>query len=94
MLFLGHLQGWEPHHIPGQPLPIPDVTKFLLMSNLNLPAHKGAVFSCPVTSLGEESDPHLAPTSYQVELWGRLGEEDLVTGLSQEGSVAFRSILQ
>jgi len=23
-MFLEHLQGWRPHHLPGQPVPAPD----------------------------------------------------------------------
>ncbi|TRZ13035.1 hypothetical protein HGM15179_014066 [Zosterops borbonicus] len=35
--FLGYLQEWGLHHLPGQPLTTFSMKKFLLMSNLNLP---------------------------------------------------------
>ncbi|KAK4816679.1 hypothetical protein QYF61_019915 [Mycteria americana] len=63
--------GWRLHHFPGQPGPMLDNP----FSEVKCPhiqskpplAQLEAISSCPITCyLGEETDPHLSTTSFQV----------------------------
>ncbi|KAK4818295.1 hypothetical protein QYF61_010437 [Mycteria americana] len=66
-----YLQGWRLNHFPGQPVPMLDnpfseVTFPNIQSKPPL-AQLEAISSCPITCyLGEETDPHLSTTSFQV----------------------------
>ncbi|KAK4826255.1 hypothetical protein QYF61_006702 [Mycteria americana] len=66
------LTGWRLNHCPGQPVPMLDhpfsEVKFPnIQSNPPL-AQLEAISSCPITCyLGEETDPHLATTSFQAK---------------------------
>ncbi|KAK4810597.1 hypothetical protein QYF61_007334 [Mycteria americana] len=59
-----YLQGWRLNHFPGQPVPRLDNP----FSESKPPlAQLEAISSCPITCyLGEETDPHLSTTSFQV----------------------------
>ncbi|KAK4820755.1 hypothetical protein QYF61_006095 [Mycteria americana] len=66
-----YLQGWRLNHFPGQPVPMLDNP----FSEVKLPniqskpplAQLEAISSHPITCyLGEETDPHLSTTSFQV----------------------------
>ncbi|KAK4830648.1 hypothetical protein QYF61_012491 [Mycteria americana] len=66
-----YLQGWGLNHFPGQPVPMlnnpfgeencPNIQSKPPLVQLE------AIFSCPMACyLGEETDPHLSTTSFQV----------------------------
>ncbi|KAK4830892.1 hypothetical protein QYF61_013821 [Mycteria americana] len=66
-----YLQGWRLNHFPGQPVPMPDnplgEEKFPNIQSKPPLAQLEAISSCPITCyLGEETDPHLSTTSFQV----------------------------
>ncbi|KAK4810580.1 hypothetical protein QYF61_007317, partial [Mycteria americana] len=66
-----YLQGWRLNHFPGQPLPMLDhpFSKEIFPNIQSKPplAQLEAVSSCPIACyLGEETDPHLPTTSFQV----------------------------
>ncbi|KAK4832342.1 hypothetical protein QYF61_021871 [Mycteria americana] len=66
-----YLQGWQLNHFPGQPLPMLDnpfsEVKFPNIQSKPPLAQLEAFSSCPITCyLGEETDPHLSTTSFQV----------------------------
>ncbi|KAK4815884.1 hypothetical protein QYF61_009935, partial [Mycteria americana] len=66
-----HLQGWRLNHFPGQPVPMLDnpfsEEKFPNIQSKPPLAQLEAISSCPITCyLGEETDPHLSTTSFQV----------------------------
>ncbi|KAK4815867.1 hypothetical protein QYF61_009918 [Mycteria americana] len=66
-----YLQGWRLNHFPGQPVPMLDnplsEEKFLNIQSKPPLAQLEAISSCPITCyLGEETDPHLSTTSFQV----------------------------
>ncbi|KAK4829457.1 LOW QUALITY PROTEIN: hypothetical protein QYF61_004675, partial [Mycteria americana] len=64
-------QGWRLNHFPGQPVPMLDnpfsEVKFPNIQSKPPLAQLEAISSCPITCyLGEETDPHLSTTSFQV----------------------------
>ncbi|KAK4818960.1 hypothetical protein QYF61_022627, partial [Mycteria americana] len=66
-----YLQGWRLNHFPGQPLPMLDNpfsdVKFPNIQSKPPLVQLEGISSCPITSyLGEETDPHLSTTSFQV----------------------------
>ncbi|KAK4819032.1 hypothetical protein QYF61_024397 [Mycteria americana] len=66
-----YLQGWRLNHFPGQPVPVLDnpfsEEKFPNTQSKPPPAQLEAISSCPIACyLGEETDPHLSTTSFQV----------------------------
>ncbi|KAK4810562.1 hypothetical protein QYF61_004525 [Mycteria americana] len=66
-----YLQGWRLNHFPGQPVPMLEnpfsEEKFPNIQSKPPLAQIEAISSCPITCyLGEETDPHLATTSFQV----------------------------
>ncbi|KAK4818143.1 hypothetical protein QYF61_006742, partial [Mycteria americana] len=66
-----HIQGWRLNHFPGQPVPVLDnpfsEVKFPNIQSKPPLAQLEAISSCPITCyLGEETDPHLSTTSFQV----------------------------
>ncbi|KAK4823484.1 hypothetical protein QYF61_002548 [Mycteria americana] len=66
-----YLQGWRLNHFPGQPLPMLDnpfsEVKFPNIQSKPPLMQLEAISSCPITCyLGEETDPHLSTTSFQV----------------------------
>ncbi|KAK4830514.1 hypothetical protein QYF61_011456 [Mycteria americana] len=66
-----YLQGWRLNHFPGQPVPMLDnpfsEVKFPNIQSKPPLAQLEAISSCPITCyLGEETDPHLSTTSFQV----------------------------
>ncbi|KAK4830422.1 hypothetical protein QYF61_011046 [Mycteria americana] len=65
------LQGWRLNHFPGQSVPMLDnplgEEKFPNIQSKPPLAQLEAISSCPITCyLGEETDPHLSTTSFQV----------------------------
>lgn len=63
---LKHLQRQWLHRLPGRPIPVPEVKKFFLMSNINLLWYSLRLSPHPIAvSLGGEPDPHLATKSFQ-----------------------------
>ncbi|KAK4828289.1 hypothetical protein QYF61_024954 [Mycteria americana] len=65
-----YLQGWRLNHFPGQPVPMLDnpfsEVKFPNIQSKPPLAQLEAISSHPITCyLGEETDPHLATTSFQ-----------------------------
>ena len=70
-MFLEHLQVWWLHHIPGQPIPVPDHSfKEVVFPNIQPEsplAQLETIPSSPITSyMREEADPQLTTTSLQV----------------------------
>ncbi|KAK4819924.1 hypothetical protein QYF61_015299 [Mycteria americana] len=70
-----YLQGWRLNHFPGQPVPMLDKpfseVKFPNIQSKPPLAQLEAISSCPITCyLGEETDPHLSTTSFQVVVEG------------------------
>ncbi|KAK4813411.1 hypothetical protein QYF61_004748, partial [Mycteria americana] len=66
-----YLQGWRLNHFPGQPVPMLDnplgEEKFPNIQSKPPLAQLEAISSYPITCyLGEETDPHLSTTSFQV----------------------------
>ncbi|KAK4830406.1 hypothetical protein QYF61_010937 [Mycteria americana] len=66
-----YFQGWRLKHFPGQKFPMLDnpfsEEKFPNIQSKPPLAQLEAVSSCPITCyLGEETDPHLSTTSFQV----------------------------
>ncbi|KAK4830578.1 hypothetical protein QYF61_011756 [Mycteria americana] len=66
-----YLQGWQLNHFPGQPVPMLDnpfsEVKFPNIQSKPPLVQLEAISSCPITCyLGEETDPHLSTTSFQV----------------------------
>ncbi|KAK4818042.1 hypothetical protein QYF61_004569 [Mycteria americana] len=66
-----YLQGWRLNHFPGQPVPMLDnpfsEVKFPNIQSKPPLAQLEAISSCPITCyLGEETDPHLSTTSFQL----------------------------
>ncbi|KAK4826281.1 hypothetical protein QYF61_006728, partial [Mycteria americana] len=66
-----YLQGWRLNHFPGQPVPMLDnplgEEKFPNIQSKPPLAQLEAISSCPITCyLGEETNPHLSTTSFQV----------------------------
>ncbi|KAK4814190.1 hypothetical protein QYF61_012427 [Mycteria americana] len=66
-----YLQGWRLNHFPGQPVPMLDnpfsEEKFPNIQSKPPLAQLETISSCPITCyLGEETDPHLSTTSFQV----------------------------
>ncbi|KAK4827707.1 LOW QUALITY PROTEIN: hypothetical protein QYF61_020985 [Mycteria americana] len=66
-----YLQGWRLNHFPGQPVPMLDnplgEEKFPNIQSKPPLAQLEAISSCPITCyLGEETDPYLSTTSFQV----------------------------
>ncbi|KAK4816196.1 hypothetical protein QYF61_012661 [Mycteria americana] len=66
-----YLQGWRLNHFPGQSVPMLDnpfsEVKFPNIQSKPPLAQLEAISSCPITCyLGEETDPHLSTTSFQV----------------------------
>ncbi|KAK4818053.1 LOW QUALITY PROTEIN: hypothetical protein QYF61_004580 [Mycteria americana] len=66
-----YLQGWRLNYFPGQPVPMLDnpfsEVKFPNIQSKPPLAQLEAISSCPITCyLGEETDPHLSTTSFQV----------------------------
>ncbi|KAK4818760.1 hypothetical protein QYF61_018932 [Mycteria americana] len=64
-------EGWRLNHFPGQPVPVLDnpfrEVKFPNIQSKPPLAQLEAISSCPITCyLGEETDPHLSTTSFQV----------------------------
>ncbi|KAK4827171.1 hypothetical protein QYF61_015133 [Mycteria americana] len=64
-------QGWRLNHFPGQSVPMLDnplgEEKFPNIQSKPPLAQLEAISSCPITCyLGEETDPHLSTTSFQV----------------------------
>ncbi|KAK4828309.1 hypothetical protein QYF61_025321 [Mycteria americana] len=64
-------EGWRLNHFPGQPVPMLDnplcEEKFPNIQSKPPLAQLEAISSCPITCyLGEETDPHLSTTSFQV----------------------------
>ncbi|KAK4826164.1 LOW QUALITY PROTEIN: hypothetical protein QYF61_005737 [Mycteria americana] len=65
------LQGWRLNHFPGQPVPRLDnpfsEEKFPNIQSKPPLVQLEAISSCPIACyLGEETDPHLSTTSFQV----------------------------
>ncbi|KAK4806931.1 hypothetical protein QYF61_012652 [Mycteria americana] len=63
--------GWRLNHFPGQPVPMLDnpfsEVKFPNIQSKPPLVQLEAISSCPITCyLGEETDPHLSTTSFQV----------------------------
>ncbi|KAK4825181.1 hypothetical protein QYF61_024661 [Mycteria americana] len=63
--------GWGLNHFPGQPVPMLEnpfsEVKFPNIQSKPPLAQLEAISSCPITCyLGEETDPHLSTTSFQV----------------------------
>ncbi|KAK4825904.1 hypothetical protein QYF61_003399 [Mycteria americana] len=68
---LATYQGWRLNHFPGQPVPMLDnpfsEVKFPNIQSKPPLAQLEAISSCPIACyLGEETDPHLSTTSFQV----------------------------
>ncbi|KAK4816273.1 hypothetical protein QYF61_014345 [Mycteria americana] len=74
---LKYFQGWQLNHCPGQPVPMldnpfsevkfPNIQTKPTMAQLEARVQLEAISSRPITSyLGEETDPHLSTTSFQV----------------------------
>ncbi|KAK4825176.1 LOW QUALITY PROTEIN: hypothetical protein QYF61_024656, partial [Mycteria americana] len=66
-----YLQGWRLNHFPGQPVPMLDnpfsEVKFPNIQSKPPLVQPEAISSCPITCyLGEETNPHLSTTSFQV----------------------------
>ncbi|KAK4818248.1 hypothetical protein QYF61_009423 [Mycteria americana] len=66
-----YLQGWRLNHFPGQPVPMLDnpfsEVKFPHIQSKPPLVQLETISSCPITCyLGEETDPHLSTTSFQV----------------------------
>ncbi|KAK4819569.1 hypothetical protein QYF61_007080, partial [Mycteria americana] len=66
-----YLQGWRLNHFPGQSVPMLDnplgEEKFPNIQSKPPLAQLEAISSCPMACyLGEETDPHLSTTSFQV----------------------------
>ncbi|KAK4818986.1 hypothetical protein QYF61_022653 [Mycteria americana] len=66
-----YLQGWRLNHFPGQPVPMLhnpfSEEKFPNIQSKPPLAQLEAISFCPITCyLGEETDPHLSTTSFQV----------------------------
>ncbi|KAK4822062.1 hypothetical protein QYF61_008871 [Mycteria americana] len=66
-----YLQGWRLNHFPGQPVPMLEnplgEEKFPNIQSKPPLVQLEAISSCPITCyLGEETDPHLSTTSFQV----------------------------
>ncbi|KAK4810721.1 hypothetical protein QYF61_007695 [Mycteria americana] len=66
-----YLQGWRLNHFPGQPVPMLDnpfsEEKFPNIQSQPPLVQLEAISSCPITCyLGEETNTHLATTSFQV----------------------------
>ncbi|KAK4828799.1 hypothetical protein QYF61_000856 [Mycteria americana] len=66
-----YLQGWRLNHFPGQSVPMLDnpfsEEKFPNIQSKPPLAQLEAISSCPITCyLGEETDPHLSTTSFQL----------------------------
>ncbi|KAK4816763.1 hypothetical protein QYF61_022761, partial [Mycteria americana] len=66
-----YLQGWRLNHFPGQSVPMLDnplgEEKFPNIQSKPPLAQLEAISSCPITCyLGEETNPHLSTTSFQV----------------------------
>ncbi|KAK4822553.1 hypothetical protein QYF61_015822 [Mycteria americana] len=66
-----YLQGWRLNHFPGQPVPMLDnpfsEVKFPNIQSKPLLAQLEPISSRPITCyLGEETNPHLSTTSFQV----------------------------
>ncbi|KAK4806947.1 hypothetical protein QYF61_027314 [Mycteria americana] len=66
-----YLQGWRLNHFPGQPVPMLDnpfgEVKFPNIQSKPPLAQLEAISSRPISCyLGEETDPHLSTTSFQV----------------------------
>ncbi|KAK4818581.1 hypothetical protein QYF61_015381 [Mycteria americana] len=64
-------KGWRLNHFPGQPVPMLDnpfsEVKFPNIQSKPPLVQLEAISSCPITCyLGEETDPHLSTTSFQV----------------------------
>ncbi|KAK4828407.1 hypothetical protein QYF61_026161 [Mycteria americana] len=71
VLHLVTSQGWRLNHFPGQSVPMLDnplgEEKFPNIQSKPPLAQLEAISSCPITCyLGEETDPHLSTTSFQV----------------------------
>ncbi|KAK4827890.1 hypothetical protein QYF61_022313 [Mycteria americana] len=67
----GQTKGWRLNHFPGQSVPMLDnplgEEKFPNIQSKPPLAQLEAISSCPITCyLGEETDPHLSTTSFQV----------------------------
>ena len=70
-MFPEHIQGWWLNHLPGQPTPVPNHSSgeeiFPDIQPESLLAQLKAIPSNPITvSVGEEADPNLTTTSFQV----------------------------
>ncbi|KAK4806164.1 hypothetical protein QYF61_001087 [Mycteria americana] len=68
---VGWRRGWRLNHFPGQSVPMldnpPGEEKFPNIQSKPPLAQLEAISSCPITCyLGEETDPHLSTTSFQV----------------------------
>ncbi|KAK4810476.1 hypothetical protein QYF61_004256 [Mycteria americana] len=68
-----YLQGWRLNHFPGQPVPMLDnplgEEKFPNIQSKPPLVQLEAISSCPITCyLGEETDPHLSTTSFQLPM--------------------------
>ena len=66
-MFLEHLQGQWVHHIPGQPIPVPDHSfrekKFhSIQTESPLVQLKAIISSLIASYVGEEAKPHLTTT--------------------------------
>ncbi|KAK4830766.1 hypothetical protein QYF61_013255 [Mycteria americana] len=66
-----YFQGWRLNHFPGQPLPMLDnpfsEVRFPNIQSKPPLVQLEAISSCPVSCyVGEETDPHLSTTSFQV----------------------------
>ena len=69
--FFKHLQGWELHHFPAQPVLMPDhsFSKEIFPNIQSKPplTQLEAIASCPITSyMGEETNTCLTINSFQV----------------------------
>ena len=72
-MFLEHLQGQWLHHLPGQPISVPDHPfREAVFPNVQPQpslAQLEVIPSSPITShMREEADPHLTATFFQVEV--------------------------
>ena len=70
-MFVEPLQGWELHHLPGQPVPMPghSFSKEIFPNIHSKPplTQLEAIASRPIASyLAEETNNHLTTTSFQV----------------------------
>ena len=70
-MFLEHLQGWWLHHLPGQPVPMPDysLSKEIFPNIQSKPPlmQLEAIASHPIASyLGEDTNIRLTTSSFQV----------------------------